>query len=89
MTVLGSRPLGRPYLGRISQTVGGAGLGSGSGSGSRSDSDLGIERRKNREIIARIRREFKLLAAMVFDERRLGGRRRIESWGVLVLEVFC
>ena len=85
MTVLGSRPPGRTYLGRISQTVGGAGLGSGS----RSDSDLGIERRKNREIIARIRREFKLLAAMVFDERRLGGRRRIESWGVLVLEVFC
>lgn len=66
MTVLGSSPEGRPYLGRISQTVGGAGAGSGS------DRDLVVEKRKNRENRNKIRWELKLLAAMVIDERGVG-----------------
>lgn len=80
MTVLGRRPLGRPYLGRISQTVGGAGAGSGSAS----ERDIGFERSKNIEIRARPRLEFKLFDAMGLDcERGLGGRRRgVEVLGV-------
>lgn len=54
MTVLGKSPLGRPYLGSISQTA---------GSGSRAESDLGIENKKIREIKEKPRWEF-LLAAI-------------------------
>ena len=62
----------------------GAGLGSGSGS----ERDLGIERRKNREIKARHRWEFKLLASMILMRESTTRKMKKKKKRVLVMEVF-